>query len=64
MYGTYSRLNLHVSASWRDVIRASSTRLMAQARFSKAQRRQRHAFYRQMLDYHRNAQEIVRFWRL
>lgn len=64
MYGTYTRLNLHVSASWRAVIRAISTRLMAQARFSKAQRQQRHAFYRQMLEDHRNAQEIVRLWQL
>ena len=64
MYGTYSRLNLHVCASWRDVIRAASTRLIANARFSRAQRRQRHAFYRQMLDHHRNAGQIVRLWRL
>ena len=64
MYGNYCRLNLHVSTSERAVIRASAQLIQAEARFARATRAARHHFYRQMLDYHRGAQEMVRYWRL
>ena len=64
MYGSYTRLNLPVSASARAVIRAASGKLLAQARHNRAQRQQRHAFYRQMLAYHNDAQRLVKLWRL
>ena len=64
MYGTYCRLNVHVSASWRDVVRAASTKLVAETRFTRAHRQVRHMFYRKMLDYHHKEQKLVRHWRM
>ncbi|MBV1702881.1 MAG: hypothetical protein KGQ46_13790 [Hyphomicrobiales bacterium] len=64
MYGTYCRLNLNVSVSARAVIRASAQLIKVEARFARTTRAARHNFYRQMLDYHRGAQEMVRYWRL
>ena len=62
MYSTYQRLNLHVSASWRDVVRQSMTKIAPYHRRDPAKREARKAFYRQMLDYHEQAREMVRFW--
>ncbi|MFZ5693265.1 MAG: hypothetical protein ACOY5F_18685 [Pseudomonadota bacterium] len=64
MLGTYHRLNVHVFASWRDVIRAASTKLKREARRDPARRDARKVFYREMLRHHRDAQELVRAWRL
>lgn len=64
MLGTYHRLNVHVFASWRDVVRAASTRLTHEALRDPAKRAARKVFYREMLRHHRDAQELVRVWRL
>lgn len=64
MYATYCRLSLPVSASWRDVIRAASTRIVPQTRFTRDHRQVRHAFYRRMLEYHHKRQKLVCQWRL
>jgi hypothetical protein len=60
MYGTYLRLGITVHDSWRTVIRASSRK----ARRDPAHRAARKQFYRAMLNFHRQAQELVRHWRL
>jgi hypothetical protein len=62
--GTYLRLNITVHAGWRAVVRAAAKEVAPHARRDRAQRAARHRFYRQMLDYHREAQKIVSYWRL
>lgn len=64
MYGTYLRLDITVHDGWRAVVRAASRKLTRRVRRDPKRRAARKAFYRQMLDYHRQAQEIVAFWRL
>ncbi len=64
MYGTYLRLNVMVNDSWRTVVRAAAGRLHPRARRDRAVRADRHRFYRQMLAYHREAQDLVTTWRL
>ncbi len=64
MYGTYLRLDVHVHASWRDVVRAAANKLASQARRDPSKRDRRKAFYRDMLVHHRQAQEIVQARRL
>jgi hypothetical protein len=64
MYGTYLRLNITVRDSWRAVVRAASRKLTRQARRDPGHRAARKRFYREMLDYHRQEQEIVAAWRL
>ena len=64
MYGTYCRLHVHVYASNIEVIRRASRKLKKSARHDRQAREARHAFYRQMLDYHHKARELVREWRL
>jgi hypothetical protein len=63
-YGTYLRLDITVPDGWRAVVRAAAKKLTPQARRDRAQRKARHRFYRQMLDYHPEGQEIVSYWRL
>lgn len=63
-FGTYNRLNLHVSATGRDVIRAARTKIAEHHRRDPAMREARKAFYRQMLEYHAGAQDLVREFRL
>ncbi|MGD9805460.1 MAG: hypothetical protein AB7O71_23580 [Hyphomicrobiaceae bacterium] len=63
-YGTYLRLDITVHDSWRAVVRAAAKNLTAEARHDPAKRELRHRFHRQMLDDHREAQEIVSYWRL
>ncbi|WP_072386565.1 hypothetical protein [Hyphomicrobium sp. CS1BSMeth3] len=63
-YGTYLRLEITVHASWQTVVRAAARKLKPEARRDRAKRDIRHRFYRQMLDYHREAQAIVSYWRL
>jgi hypothetical protein len=64
MYGTYLRLDITVHDGWRAVIRAAARKLTPGTRFGPAHRAARHRFYRQMLTYHRAAQQLVRHWRL
>ena len=64
MYGTYLRLDITVHESWRAVVRAASRKLTRQARHDPKHRTARKRFYRQMLDYHRQEQTIVRTWQL
>jgi hypothetical protein len=63
-YGTYLRLDITVHADWRAVVRAAAKKVAPHARRDRAQRETRHRFYRQMLEYHREAQKIVSYWRL
>ncbi len=63
MYGTYLRLHITVHDGWRAVIRAASHKLTRQARCDPKRRIARKRFYREMLDYHRHEQDIVRTWR-
>lgn len=64
MYGTYLRLDITVHDGWRAVVRAGSRKLNRQALRDPNRRAAPKAFYRQMLAYHRQAQEIVAIWRL
>ena len=57
-WGTYCRLNLHVSASTRDVLRAAQKVIKPEARYSRKARKQRHFFYRNMLAMHNRAVEL------
>ncbi len=63
-YGTYLRLDITVHDGWRAVVRAAAKKLTAEARHDPTKRDVRHRFYRQMLAHHREAQEIVSYWRL
>ena len=64
MYSTYLRLDITAHDGWRAVIRAAAGRLTPHARRDPAQRDARRHFYREMLEHHRNAQHLVRAWRL
>ena len=64
MYGTYLRLDITVHDGRRAVVRAASRKLTRQALRDPKHRAARKRFYRQMLDYHRQSQEIVTTWRL
>lgn len=64
MHGTYLRLDITVHDGWRAVVRAAARKLKPRARRDPMLRGERHCFYRQMLAYHDQAQEIVRTWRL
>jgi hypothetical protein len=64
MYGTYQRLDITVHDGWRTVVRAASRKLSRQALRDPRRRASRKAFYRQMLDYHRQSQKFVLTWRL
>jgi hypothetical protein len=63
-FGTYLRLDITVHDGWRTVVRAAAMKLTPEARRDPERREARHRFYRQMLEYHRGAQEIVAEWRL
>jgi hypothetical protein len=62
MFGTYCRLNVHVWASNREVIRAA--RKMLNPPWQKQPRYYRHKFYRLMLEYHKQQQDLVARFRL
>jgi hypothetical protein len=64
MYSTCLRQGVTVQDGWRAVIRAAAGRLAPHARRDRAQREARRRFYRQMLEHHKNAQRLVRTWRL
>ena len=61
--GTYNRLNLHVGASNRDVVRAASKKLQRKVRFDRKHRKERHAFYRTMIKQHRDARKLFDHFR-
>jgi hypothetical protein len=64
MYGTYLRLDITVHDGWWAIVRAAARKLTPPPRRYPNRRTARKAFYRQMLEYHRQAQEIVTTWRL
>lgn len=64
MFGTYCRLGVPVWSSDREVIRAARRLLAARARRGRDLRAERHAFYRQMLEFHHCGQALVREYRL
>jgi hypothetical protein len=64
MYATYLRLDLHVFAGWRAVVRSAATKLRRDARSDLEKREARKQFYREMLSHHRDAQHIVHRFRL
>lgn len=55
--GTYERLNVHVMASTRTVLRAMNKKLKKSA-FTRANRTARHALYREILACHKQAREL------
>jgi len=63
-YGTYLRLDITVHGGWRAVVRAVAKKVTPRGRRDRTKRETRHCFYRQMLEYHREAQKIVSYWRL
>lgn len=58
MLGTYNRLDLHVSASWRDVVRAAVTKVMVPYR--PAERRARRKIFRALVREHQKAGKLYR----
>ena len=60
MFGTYQRLHVSAFASPRAVIRAAQGKIKPESRYSRAQRVARHAFFRQMLEYHGRAADLAR----
>ncbi|OJU99447.1 MAG: hypothetical protein BGO16_04615 [Nitrobacter sp. 62-23] len=62
MYGTYLRLDVTVHDDWRAVVRAVSRKLNRRALRDPKRRAARKQFYREMLAYHRQAQEMVAHW--
>lgn len=60
MYGTYLRLNVHVGDSRMTVIRAARKKLSAKARRDPHLRDERKTFYRTMLAYHAEANNLYR----
>jgi len=64
MLSTYHRLGVHVYDSDLAVIRAAAGKLDPKVRRQPAFRQSRKDFYREMLDHHRKAQELVARWRL
>ncbi len=64
MFGTYCRLGVPVWSTDREVIRAARRLLSATVRRGRALRAERHAFLRQMLEFHHCEQELVREYRL
>jgi hypothetical protein len=63
-YGTTLRLDITVHDCWRTVVRAAARTLSRRARRDPTRHEARHRTYRQMLEYHRRAQEIIWIWRL
>ena len=61
-YGTYNRLNLHVSATPKQVLRALYKKLKPSARKRKF-RENRHAIARDVLQHHCDARSIFIHYR-
>ena len=64
MFAFYERLNMHVYASNREVIKAASRKLKRSARYSREYREARHVFYTGILKHHAAARSLVQEWRL
>lgn len=64
MYATYLRLDIHVWASDRAVIRAAWRRLDRSALGDRARRDARKRFYREMLRHHADTRQFVAHFRL
>lgn len=64
MFGTYQRLRVSIYASNRDVIAAARLKLKPKYRKHRGARAQRHAFYRQILEYHAKAGDLARHFNL
>jgi hypothetical protein len=64
MYGTYLRLDVNVRDNPRTIIRAARRKLADKARRDPAYREARKRFYREMLEYHADAQRLVVTFRL
>lgn len=63
LHGTYLRLGRHVAESDRAVVRAAAARVTQASRRDPGLRDARKRFYRQMLDHHHDARDLVRRWR-
>lgn len=59
MFAQYIRLHVPIYASDLAVIRAARQRLAPDAIRDPARRHARHAYYRDMLDNHRDAQDLA-----
>lgn len=64
MFATYQRLGCSVHASDREVIRRSRTRIAEWVLRDPSLRHVRKQFYRQMLDCHKQARQLVHRFRL
>jgi hypothetical protein len=63
-YGTYCRLNVHVRATPREVIKAARRKIRKDLRSNPEFRAARKHFYRDMLGYHERAAKLADEWRL
>jgi hypothetical protein len=64
MLNTYHRLNLHIYASDRTVVRAALRKIKRKARHDRALRKLRHEWLREMLAYHAKARNLAQTFRL
>ncbi len=64
MQAIYDRLHMHVSAPWRDVVRAARGRIAANHRRPPAMKETRKRFYREMLACHARHQHLFQTFRL
>lgn len=62
MYAQYQRLNLHVTATNRELVK-SAHKLLSPKGKSNAQRQARHDWLRQMLNYHKDEQQLCKDFR-
>lgn len=58
MHARYLRLDLHVSASDSDVIRAARATIVSAHRRGRTYRNARHSYYREMLKHHQAEQVL------
>ena len=61
---TYGRLDVNVHESWRVLVRQAALKLKSAYRRDPTNRSERKRFYRAMLAFHAQAQDVVRTWRL
>lgn len=64
MFSTYQRLRVSIFASNRNVIRAARKKLKPSCWHDARYKDGRKLFYRNMLEYHHKARELVRAFRL
>lgn len=63
-YGTYCRLGVHIWASNRTVIREARKKVAVHCRNNPEFRDARKEFYNELLDYHRQEQDLATEFRL